>query len=188
MVQWAPITGLSDSCSPPLWLHLHWERQAADGWPVEDIVSSHRVISPDSPQETMVHCTQFKGLTVHGGILLYERGGCVFYLQLTIWERSWGNIESQDFSSPAGFKFCLFWDRTLSFPALSNILTERRRIERHVIISFITNVNMSAERWVWSHQLTAVIHHWILFSQSSNQNINCAAVLGFAASIHLRVH
>lgn len=83
-MQWAPITGLSDSCSPPLRLHLHWERQATDGWPVEDIVSSHRVISPDSLQETMVHCTQFKGLTVHGGIWLYERGGCIFYLQLAI--------------------------------------------------------------------------------------------------------
>lgn len=79
-MQWAPITGLSDSCSPPLQLHLHWERQATDGWPVEDIVSSHRVISPDSLQETMVYCTQFKGLTVNGGILLYGQGGVYFFL------------------------------------------------------------------------------------------------------------
>lgn len=54
-MQWAPITGLSDSCSQPLQLHLHWEGQATDGGPVEDIVSSHRVISPVSLQETMVH-------------------------------------------------------------------------------------------------------------------------------------
>lgn len=77
-MQWAPITGLSDSCSPALQLHLHWEHRTSDGRPVEDIVSSHRVISLDSPQETMVHCTQFKGLTVHGGILLYGGRGLYF--------------------------------------------------------------------------------------------------------------
>lgn len=95
MVQWAPITGLSDSCSPPLWLHLHWEHPATDGRPVEDIVNWHRVISTDSLQETMVHCTQFKDFTVYGRIWLYE--GCILYLQLTILrEKKGGNIRSQD--------------------------------------------------------------------------------------------
>lgn len=34
--------------------------------PVEDIVSFHKVSSLDSLQEAMVHCTQLKGLAVHG--------------------------------------------------------------------------------------------------------------------------
>lgn len=37
-------------------------------WPVEDIVSSQRVSSLDSLQETTVHCTQYEGFAVHGAL------------------------------------------------------------------------------------------------------------------------
>lgn len=116
MVQWAPITGLSDSCSPPLWLHLHWEHPATDGRPVEDIVNWHRVISTDSLQETMVHCTQFKDFTVYGRIWLYE--GCILYLQLTILrEKKGGNIRSQDIFFRLGLFLNLVWDYIVSCPS-----------------------------------------------------------------------
>lgn len=128
MVQWAPITGLSDSCSPALQLHLHWERRTSDGRPVEAIVSLHRVISPDSPQETLVRCTQFKGLTVHGGILLYEGRGLYFLTAVdNFCERSWGDFVTQDFNLFTCLKmFCLLTGRTASFPVLEDVLTERR--------------------------------------------------------------
>lgn len=111
--------------------------------------------------------------------LLYERVGCILYLQLTICEGSWGNIGSQDSVSSAVlfrlredcFVSCLFW--------CSYWTTLNSETRHHCVYSI-----MSICRW--SHQLTAEIYHWIWFSQSSNQNINCAAVLGFAASIHLR--
>lgn len=83
MVQWAPITGHSDSCSPLSCLHLHLVHPASVGWPVEDIVSSHGVDSPDSQQERLVHCRQFKSLTVHGGIFLPEGGVCFLCLWMT---------------------------------------------------------------------------------------------------------
>lgn len=116
MVQWAPITGLSDSCSPPFWLHLHWERPATDGWPVEDFVtaSSHTVISQDSLQETKVRCTQFEGLTVHGGILHQERGGCVLYQRLTIWDRNIGEVILSCFFLFCHFQILLSLSRRLS--------------------------------------------------------------------------
>lgn len=50
MAQWAPITGLFDSCSPPVQPHLLWEGPATDGWPVEDIVSWRRVIAIGLPE------------------------------------------------------------------------------------------------------------------------------------------
>lgn len=128
MVQWAPITGLSDSCSPALQLHLHWERRTSDGRPVEDIVSSHRVISPDSPQETMVCCTQFKGLTVHGGILLYGGRGLYFLTAVdNFCERSWGNFGTQDFNHFTCLQmFCLLTGRIASLPVLEDSLIEQR--------------------------------------------------------------
>lgn len=89
-------------------------------WPVEDIVSSRRVSSVDSLQETMVHCTQFKGFTVHGAFI---SEGAVFVIC------SWQSEREVE----------VILDHTASFMGCF----ETRFVLGDVIIWFITNFSVS---------------------------------------------
>lgn len=172
MVHWAPITGLSDSCSPPLWRHLHLERE-----PMADrlrILLAPIELSPRTPWRK-------QWSTAHNlrASLCIEEGAVLSVREVEV------ILGHKNFFSPAVLKFSLFWDDCVvscpfwySYWGMLNSEADHRLVYHKC-------------QYVWRKLSLEPSHDsgntlLDIISQSSNQNINCAAVLGFTVTIPLR--